>query len=101
MFPVLNSLFEILDHAAKNNLSTFVELLHFLLKSSVFSILQFLGNFLSGIPGEDGSSSPIHCTSVFSHAELGLPTDWLSVSVVFKIQDLVATQSTYILNFSL
>ena len=34
--PVLNSLFEILDHAAKNNLSLFVELPHFLLKSSVF-----------------------------------------------------------------
>ena len=40
------------DHAAWNIHSTVVELLHFLLSSSVFSILQFLGNFLRGIPGE-------------------------------------------------
>ena len=44
----------------------------FPLDSSVFSILQILGNFLRSIPGEDGSSSPIHYTSVFSHAGLDL-----------------------------
>ena len=77
----------------------FVELLHFLLCSSVFFNLQFLGNFLRSIPGEDGSSSPIRYTSVFSHAELDLPIDWLPVVVVFEIQALVATQSMHILNF--
>ena len=71
----------------------------FLLKNSVFSILHFLGNFLRSIPGEDGFSSPIHYTSVFSHAELDLPIDWLRTIVVFEIQALVATQSTHILNF--
>ena len=69
------------------------------MKSTVFSILHFLGNFLRSIPGEDGFSSPIHYTSVFSHAELDLPIDWLPVIVVFEIQALVATQSTHILNF--
>ena len=49
----------------------------FLLCSSVFSILQFLGNFLHSIPGEDGS---IHHTSVLSHAQLDLPIDWLPVN---------------------
>ena len=67
--------------------------------SSVFSIFQFLGNFLRSTPGVDGSSSPIHYTSVFSHPELDLPIDWLPVIVVFEIQALVATQSTHILNF--
>ena len=86
-------------HAAKNIHSTFVELLHVLLYSSVFSILQLLGNFLRSIPGEDGSSSPIHCTHVFSHTEQDLPIDWLPVLVVFEVQALVATQSLQILNF--
>ena len=35
-------------------------------------ILQFLGNFLRGIQGEDGSSFPIHYTIVFSLVELAL-----------------------------
>ena len=71
----------------------------FHLKSSVFSILQFLGNFLRSFPGEEGSSSPIQYTNVFSHAELDLPIDWFPVIVVFEIQALVATQSTHIVNF--
>ena len=78
---------------------TFVESPHFLLYSSVFSILQFLGNFLRSTPGEDGSSSPIHYTNVLSHAELDLSIDWLPAIVVFEIQALVATQSMHILNF--
>ena len=80
--PVINSLFAIPDPAA-----TFVELLHFLLYSSVFSILQFLSNLLRSIPGEDGSSSPIHYTSVFFHSELDLPIEWLPAksSLRFKL----------------
>ena len=54
---------------------------------------------MRSIPSEDGSSSPIHHTSVFSHAELDLPIDWLTVVVVFEIQALVAIQSTHVLNF--
>ena len=50
---------------------------HFLLWTSVLSILQFLGNFLRSIPGEDGSSFPTHYTSVCSHANLDLPIDCL------------------------
>ena len=46
---------------------------------------------MRSIPGEDGSSSPIDYTSVFSHAELDL--------VVLEIPALFATQSTHILNF--
>ena len=43
-----------------------VELLHFLPYNSVFSILQFLGNFLHSTLDEDGpSSSPICYTNVF------------------------------------
>ena len=80
--PVINSLFEIPDHAAWNIHSTFVELAPFFHRS-VFSILQFLGNFLQSIPGEDGSSSPSHYTHVFSHAELDLLIDWLPIVVVF------------------
>ena len=95
----MSSLFEIPDPAAQNIHSTFVELLLILLCSSVFSILQILGNSLRSIPGEDGSSSPTHHTSVFSRVELDLPIDWLPVIVVFEIQALVATQSTHILNF--
>ena len=37
---------------------------YFLLDSSVFSILQFLGNFLHSPRDEDGPSSPIHYTNV-------------------------------------
>ena len=92
-------MFEIRDHAAENIHSTFVDLLHFVLYSSVFLIFQFLGNFLRSILGEDGSSSPIHYTSVFSHAELNLPIDCLPIIVVFEIQTPVATQSMHILNF--
>ena len=40
----------------KNINSTFVELLHFLPDSSVFSTLEFLGNFLCSILDEDDSS---------------------------------------------
>ena len=79
--------------------SSFVELLHFRLYSTVFSILQFLGNFLRSIPGEDGSSSPIHDTSVFSDAGLYLPNDWLSMIVVFEIQAHAVTRIVNILNF--
>ena len=71
----------------------------FFFAAASFSILQILGNFLRSIPGEDSSSSPIHYTNVFSHAELDLPFDWLPVIVVFEIQALVATQPVHILNF--
>ena len=97
--PVIDSLFVILDHAAWNIHSSFVELLHLLLYISVSSILQFLGNVLRSILGEDGSSSPIHSISVCSHAELDLPIDELPVIVVSQIQALVATRLINVLNF--
>ena len=53
----------------------------FPLDSSVFSILQFLGDFLHRFPDENGPSSPIRYTSVFSHVELDLPKDWLALVV--------------------
>ena len=87
------------DHATWEILPIFVAFQYFLLDSSVFSNFQFLGNFLHSFLYEDGSSSPIHFTSVFSHAELDLPIDWLPVIVVFEIQALVASPSTHILNF--
>ena len=59
----------------------------FFLCSSVFSILQFLGNFLRSIPDEGGSSSPIHFTNVFSHAEHDLSIDWFPVIVVLEALD--------------
>ena len=77
----------------------FVVLLRFLLGHSVSSILQFLGNFLRSIPGEDDSSSPIHFTSVFSHGELDLPIDWPPMIGVFEIQALAVTQLIHIMNF--
>ena len=70
-----------------------------LLCSNVFSNLQFLGNFLRSIPGNDGSPSPTRYTNVFSHVELDLSIDSLPIIVVFEIQALVATQSMQILNF--
>ena len=63
------------DPAASNIHSTFVELLHFFLYCSVFSILQFVGNLLRSIPDEDYSSSPINYTNEFSNAELDLSID--------------------------
>ena len=60
----------------------------FFLKAASSQFLQFLGNLLRSIPGEDGSSSPIHYTNVFSHAELDLPIDWIPVIVDFEIQAL-------------
>ena len=95
----IDSLFVIPDHAAQNIHSTFVALLHFSLYSSAFSILQLLGNFLRGIPGEDGSSSPTLYTSVLSHAELDLPIDWLPTTVVFEIQAHAVTRIMCILKF--
>ena len=56
--------------------------------SQFFNFLEFLRS----IPGDDGSSSPIHYTNVLFHAELDLPIDWLPVIVVFEIQALLATQ---------
>ena len=43
---------------------------NFLPDSSIFSTLQFLGNFVHSILDEDGPSSPICNTNVFSHVEL-------------------------------
>ena len=43
---------------------------NFLPDSSMFSILQFLGTFLHSFLDEDGPSSPICYTNVFSHVEL-------------------------------
>ena len=51
----IDSLFVIPDHAAWENLPIIV-FLCFLLDSSVFSILQFLGNFLHSFLHEDGLS---------------------------------------------
>ena len=53
----------------------FVVFSSFLSDSSLFSILQFLGNFLHSILCEDGPSFPICYTNVFSHVELDLPID--------------------------
>ena len=64
----------------------------FFFYSSVFSIFQFLGNFLRCIPGEDGPSSPIRYTHVLSHFEFDLSIDWLSIIVVFEIQVVVVTR---------
>ena len=44
----------------------------FLPESSVFSILQYLGNFLHSILDEDDPSSPICNTNVFSHVEVAV-----------------------------
>ena len=98
--PVIHSPFVILDHAAYQIIPSFVVLLRSLLGRSVSSILQFLPN-LRSIPGEDGSSSPVHYTSVFSLAELGLPIDWPSILEVFEIQAPVVTRLMHILVFSL
>ena len=87
------------DHAAWKIHASIVELLHFRLCSRVFSILQFLGNFLRSIPGEDGSSSPIHYTSAVSDAGLDLPIDWISIIVVFEIQAHAVTRIMRLLNF--
>ena len=61
--------------------------------------MKIIGNFLRSIPDEDGSSSPLRYTSVFSHAELDLSIEYLPIIVVFEIQALVATQVMHILNF--
>ena len=88
------------DHAASDILPIFVVFQYFPLdNSSVISILQFLGNFLRSIPGEDDSSSPIIHKNVFSVAEIDLSFEWLSITVVFEIQALVVTRIMRILNF--
>ena len=97
--PAKDSLFVIPDHAACGILHTFVVILRFHLARSVSSIVQFLGNFLRSIPGEDGSSSPIRYTNVFSHAELDLPIDWPPITAVFETSGLVVTQPMHILSF--
>ena len=63
--------------------------LRFPLGISVSSILQFLGNFLHSIPDEDGSSSPIRYTSVFSHVEPDLRIDLLPIIVVTQLMRLL------------
>ena len=78
-------------------MTIFVVFQHFPRDSSVFFILQFLCNFLHSFLDEDGHSSPIRHTNVFSHVERALIG--LQKIVVFEIQALVATQSTHILNF--
>ena len=67
--------------------------------SSIFSILQFLGTFSHNILYEDGHSSPICYTIVFSLVELDLPIDWLSIIVFYEVQAHAVTQSMRILNF--
>ena len=74
-------------------------MLRFPLDSSVSSILQFLGNFLRSILDEDGSSSPIRYTNVFSHVELDLPIDCLPIIAVFEIQTHVVNQIIRLLKF--
>ena len=87
------------DSAAHWILPTSVFLLRFSPDNSVSSILEFLGNFLRNLPGEDDFSSPIRCTNVLSHVERGLPNDSPSLIVVSETQALFVTQVMHILNF--
>ena len=50
--------------------------------------------------GDDDSSSPVRYTDVFSHVELNLTVDWLSIIVVFEFQAHVATLLMHVLNLS-
>ena len=84
-------------HRKFTHLSLSYFIFFFAAASSQF--FNFLATFLRSIPGEDGSSSPIHYTSVFSHAELDLSIDWLPVILVIELQALVSAQSMHILNF--
>ena len=54
---------------------------------------------MRSIPGEDGSSSSIRYTNVFSHVELDLAMDWLPTAVIFEIQAHAVTRIMRILNF--
>ena len=81
-------------------LQLFVELLHVFLCGSVFSILQFLGNFLRSFLHEKSSSIRIGHTNLFSPVEPDLPTDWLDATVIFEIQAHAVTQLMHVLNFS-
>ena len=53
-------------------MSIFVVFPYFLPDSTVFSILQFLGNFLHSFLDEDDPSPPIRTANVFSLVELTL-----------------------------
>ena len=88
------------DHAALEIIPIFVVLLLFSLGSGVFSVLQFLGNFLHSILDEDGVSSPILYKSGFSLVELDLPNEWPLIISVSEIQAHVVTQLMRILNLS-
>ena len=87
------------DHAALEILPISFVFQYFHPDSSVCSILQFLDNFLHSILDEDGPSSPICYTNVFSHAELALPIDWLPIIVIFEVQAHAVTLIIRILNF--
>ena len=69
------------DHAAQEIIPITAVFQYFLPDSSVFSILQFLGNFWHSI------------------LEFDLFIDWLSIIVVFESQAHAATQSMRVLNF--
>ena len=73
------------DHAALEILPIFVVFQYFHPDNSVFSILHFLGNFLHSILDEDGPSSPICYTFVFSHVELALIGFQKLSSLSFKL----------------
>ena len=71
----------------------------FFLKAASFSILQFLGNFSHSFLDENGPSSPIRYTNVFSHVELDLHMDWLPIIVIFEVQAHAVIRIMRILNF--
>ena len=71
----------------------------FFLKAASFSILQFLGNFSHSFLDENGPSSPIRYTNVFSHVELDLHMDWLPIIVIFEVQVHAVIRIMRILNF--
>ena len=48
---------------------------------------------------QDGPSSPIRYTNVFSHAELDLHIEWLPTSVILEVQAHAVTRTMRILNF--
>ena len=67
--------------------------------SSVFVILQFLGNFLCDFLDEVSSSSVILHASLFFLCELDPPIDCLVVNDVDEIQARIATCAAQSLNF--
>ena len=71
----------------------------FLLIAASFQFFNFSATSCIAFLTKMVPSSPIRYTRVFSHAELDLPTEWLSIIVVFEIQALVVTQIMRILNF--